>query len=251
MRKSQSSLALLAVLVLAACEPPLPDSGPRGAGFDTPEQIAARREAQLRGVNPLQPSATVRPAIDPVISGPAPFPPAGRAPTEAEILANETRAALGRPAIGSTFPAGGPVTRQAAADLDRDNPEISQEQEFGVVAAERDIAADAERLRAARAQFEVVTPRELERPNDAGGNIFAYALNAARPVGTDGAFGRSVIASERRAAARCTQYRTADLAQEAFLANGGPERDRLGLDPDGDGNACGWDPSVVRNLAQR
>jgi hypothetical protein len=30
------------------------------------------------------------------------------------------------------------------------------------------------------------------------------------------------------------------------LSNGGPERDRLGLDPDGDGFACYWDPTPFR-----
>jgi hypothetical protein len=31
------------------------------------------------------------------------------------------------------------------------------------------------------------------------------------------------------------------------LANGGPERDKEGLDPDGDGFACGWDPRPFRS----
>ena len=35
-------------------------------------------------------------------------------------------------------------------------------------------------------------------------------------------------------------------AQEAFLKAGGPERDRYGLDPDGDGFACRWDPTPFR-----
>jgi hypothetical protein len=40
-----------------------------------------------------------------------------------------------------------------------------------------------------------------------------------------------------------------DLAQEAFLSEGGPERDRLGVDPDGDGFACRWDPTPFRRAA--
>jgi hypothetical protein len=46
-----------------------------------------------------------------------------------------------------------------------------------------------------------------------------------------------------------TQLRTLptqDAAQEAFLAAGGPERDRNNLDPDGDGFACWWDPEPFR-----
>ena len=35
-------------------------------------------------------------------------------------------------------------------------------------------------------------------------------------------------------------------AQIDFLAKGGPERDRLGVDPDGDGYACAWNPAPFR-----
>ena len=37
-------------------------------------------------------------------------------------------------------------------------------------------------------------------------------------------------------------------AQRAFLAAGGPDQDRLGLDPDGDGFVCGWSPLPYRSL---
>ncbi len=197
---------------LAACAPPPPSGPVQGAGFDTPDQ---RREAQLTGLAPL-----------------------GSA-SEAEDLANRTRAALGRP-----LDVAGPVT------LDRDNPTISREQDFDAVSAERGIAADAARLEAARQQYQLVTPTELQRPDSTGPNIFAYALGQARPKGTQGAYRRGLVRSETRAAARCQNYRSDDIAQEDFLAAGGPERDKLGLDPDGDGNACGWDPAVVQRLVR-
>ena len=44
----------------------------------------------------------------------------------------------------------------------------------------------------------------------------------------------------------CARYGSPDLAQQAFLAAGGPDRDRRGLDPDGDGFACAWDPRPFR-----
>ncbi|WP_179380122.1 hypothetical protein [Jannaschia marina] len=258
---------LTALLVLAACNPEVPESGARGAGFDSPEQVAQRREAQLRGDAPLRPSATILPpAPGTTVAGAAPLP-AGQAPqSEAEELASATRAALGRPAATTqaapaatpAAPAPLPATpapaapAQAPADLnlDRDNPAISREQDFGAVSAERDIQADAERLRAARQQYQLVTPTELQRPDSTGPNIFAYALGPAKPKGTQGAFRRGLGASESRAATRCQNYRSDDIAQEDFLASGGPERDRLGIDPDGDGNACNWDPAVVRRLVQ-
>ena len=40
----------------------------------------------------------------------------------------------------------------------------------------------------------------------------------------------------------CAAYPTPDAAQRAFIAQGGPQRDPLGLDPDGDGRACTWTP---------
>ena len=47
----------------------------------------------------------------------------------------------------------------------------------------------------------------------------------------------------------CGELRHQDQAQIAFLAAGGPEKDRKGMDPDGDGYACTWDPSVYRNTS--
>ena len=35
-----------------------------------------------------------------------------------------------------------------------------------------------------------------------------------------------------------------------FLAAGGPERDRKGIDPDGDGFACGFNPAPFRAAKQ-
>ncbi|WP_139212290.1 hypothetical protein [Jannaschia pohangensis] len=256
-------LAGLALVLLAACEPPLPDSGSRGAGFDTPAQVAQRREAELRSARAVRQPTTIRPPATPptppgaiVPGAPAPLPTPLAAPqTEAERLASETRAALGQSAAAAPTAAPAPLPQSAtsasAPDLDRDNPNLSREQDFAAVSAQRDIEADAERLRAARQQYQLVQPTELQRPDSTGPNIFAYALNDARPVGTNGAFRRGLTASSSRSAQKCQGYRSDDIAQEDFLAAGGPERDRLGLDPDGDGNACAWDPAVVRNLVRR
>lgn len=134
----------------------------------------------------------------------------------------------------------------APTGITLDNPEISSEQDFDSVAAERDIAADAERLAAARQQYQLVTPTELQRPDDTGPNIINYALASSNPVGNK-LYRRNPFAA-RRAEEKCAGYRTADVAQEEFLSAGGPERDRLGLDPDGDGYACGWNPATFRNL---
>ncbi len=48
----------------------------------------------------------------------------------------------------------------------------------------------------------------------------------------------------------CAKYGSPDLAQMAFLSKGGPKRDRMGLDPDGDGYACSWDPAPFRQAVK-
>lgn len=45
----------------------------------------------------------------------------------------------------------------------------------------------------------------------------------------------------------CSTYATSDVAQRAFIAAGGPILDPRGMDPDGDGFVCGWDPRPLRN----
>ncbi|MGB3408042.1 MAG: hypothetical protein WBA67_11165 [Jannaschia sp.] len=254
---------LVVMSAMAACAPPLPESGAPGIGFETPDQYAARREAQL--TTGVRTPPTVRPpatppagALSPQINTAAVTPPPA---SEAEQLASETRAILGSPAplptsgaplpdAAASTPFESPVNT-AAVDLSRDNPGISQEQDFGAVSAERTIQDDAARVNAARQQYQIVQPTELERPQDNGPNIIAYAIERARPVGESGAYRRPALASERRSAQKCQGYRTADVAQEEFLSAGGPDRDRLNLDPDGDGNACGWNPATFRNLVRQ
>lgn len=52
--------------------------------------------------------------------------------------------------------------------------------------------------------------------------------------------------SQTQAARACASYASVDAAQTAFLAAGGPQRDPRGMDPDGDGFVCGWDPAPFR-----
>lgn len=52
--------------------------------------------------------------------------------------------------------------------------------------------------------------------------------------------------SDAAAQQACARYTDTARAQMAFLAAGGPERDPQGMDPDGDGFVCGWDPAPYR-----
>lgn len=76
-------------------------------------------------------------------------------------------------------------------------------------------------------------------------NPVEFALATSHPVG-QGVYPRSTAVD----ALACNGYRSGVAAQEAFLAAGGPQSDALGLDPDGDGYACGWDPAPYRTAAR-
>lgn len=79
-------------------------------------------------------------------------------------------------------------------------------------------------------------------------NVVGYALSTSHPVGTPRYARRNPLRHMRWQSA-CLAFVSQDAAQEAFLAAGGPERDRHNLDPDGDGYACWWDPDVYRRAA--
>lgn len=91
---------------------------------------------------------------------------------------------------------------------------------------------------------------ESEMPAGTGGpNLFVYALSTQHNVGEQ-RYNRTNPFRWRRSETACAQFSSQDLAQEAFLAAGGPERDPNHLDPDGDGFACWWDPTPFRQAAR-
>ena len=143
-----------------------------------------------------------------------------------------------------------PATDAAAETADAgapvpNNPALSDEQDFSAVTARETIESDRERLAELRQHYEVIAPTALpDRAPSTGPNIVEYALNTTNRVG-ESIYRRSALKlkSSQRA---CARYASPDLAQLAFLAAGGPKRDRKNLDPDGDGFACAWDPAPFR-----
>lgn len=127
------------------------------------------------------------------------------------------------------------------------HPGISDEQSFDAVSSRETIESDAERLARQRAAYQFVEPEALPtRTGPQAPNLAAYALSTTNAVGQQ-VYRRGILSGGQNKYIRaCAQFATADLAQEAFLAAGGPTRDKLGVDPDGDGFACGWDPSPFR-----
>lgn len=121
---------------------------------------------------------------------------------------------------------------------------VSDEQDFEAVAARETIESDRARIERNRAQYQIDQPGALPQRDGVGPSIVEYALSTQHPVGTK-MFKRSPLRFKKIEVA-CAPYANDDLAQEAFLAEGGPQRDRLAMDPDGDGYACGWDPAPYR-----
>lgn len=122
---------------------------------------------------------------------------------------------------------------------------VSDEQDFTAVSARETIESDKARIEANRAQYVVIQPGSLPvRPGEQGPNIVEYALATTNPVGVAlyDRSGIALISSEKA----CLKFASPDQAQQAFLAAGGPDRDRKNLDPDGDGFACDWDPAPFR-----
>ncbi len=128
---------------------------------------------------------------------------------------------------------------------DADNPSISDEQDFEAVSARETIESDAERIARQQEAFIEIEPEALpSRPGDTGPNIVQFALSTSHPVGSEQY--RRGSTSDRKFERACAEYSSADQAQLDFLNSGGPERDRKGVDPDGDGYACDWNPAPFR-----
>lgn len=250
---------------LAACSPSVPESG---VGFQSyssylREQQASAAAAPITPVMPVSPFGTAT----------APAPQGGFSP---DLAAAAIDRATGVAPAGTAaapldpFAANTPlVSTQPAAAFDPNDPNrprgnaplniqtesgemvhaggnatISDEQDFAAVSERETIESDKERIARNRAQYTVIQPTAVPERTATGPNIVQFALSTTHNPGTQ-MYSRSSIRFTNPDAA-CARYASPDLAQQAFLEAGGPERDRRGLDPDGDGYACAWDPRPFR-----
>ena len=244
--------ACIGALGLAGCAPAIPDSGATldnrpaaigtGVGFGTGltyESARIARERELSGIVSGPPQPGTSPVISSEELGAAGLPTAqstggGLPPVES--------VGTGQP-LDATGPA--PIAAPPQP-LAANNVGISDEQSFEAVAARESIESDAERLARQAQAYRVIQPTAVPTRSGASApNIVAYALSTSNARG-QAVYRRGGIALQSRAARACARYPSPDLAQEAFLERGGPERDRLNLDPDGDGFACTWDPAPFR-----
>ncbi|THD81563.1 hypothetical protein E7811_16810 [Aliigemmobacter aestuarii] len=190
-------------------------------------------------------------AIDAAEAG-TPLPPQPQAlpgmPPSGAVIGSDVGASLSADRPRGDAPAGIQIQ---AGEVNPDNIGISDEQDFNAVAARETIESDKARLERNRAQYQVITPDQVvqptalpERRGDSGPNIVAFALSTTHLPGTP-VYKRPALRMANADAA-CGRYGSSDQAQRAFLAAGGPEKDPRGLDPDGDGFVCGWDPRPFR-----
>lgn len=261
------SVVMLSLIgALAACSQSVPDSG-AGVGFnDYNSYLREQAAAAPRAATPVTPVAPFGTAV-------APAPAGGFSPDlAAAAIDRASGVSVGAPlsatqpaavvfpdpntqAVGAVAafdpndpnrPRGNAPTNIApqSGEMVHSNTGISDEQDFAAVSQRETIESDAERLARNRAQYTVIQPTAVPERTETGPNIVQFALATTHSPGTQ-VYSRSSLRFTDPLAA-CARYASPDLAQQAFLAAGGPERDRRGLDPDGDGFACDWDPRPFR-----
>lgn len=248
----RSLFVLAAGVALAACQPAVPDSG-RGVGFDDSARAQRQaRDAALAGnanTNVPAPASVSSAPLSAVNNGSA----EATAAQTARVLA-ATRPGGASNGLGNDIPGN---TGAAPLNASPSNPPpavvnstgISDENNFDAVSGQRSIGDDAARIAANRAQYRVVQPEALPDRANAGPNIVAYAIQSSNARGTQ-LYRRVGLNKAAKYARACGEYSHPDQAQIAFLESGGPEKDRSGMDPDGDGFACEWDPTPFRRAAQ-
>ncbi|MEL6267910.1 MAG: hypothetical protein AAFR52_20120, partial [Pseudomonadota bacterium] len=227
----------------------------RGVGFDRPAPVttAPVTTAPVPAAAPV--TAAPLPPAGPQSALAPPRPAATTAPATS-AAAQSTEAELAQIAAQNDASAAAANSGQNVVNASPsnapppliDNPGLSNETDFNAVSSRRSIEGDAARQAQNRAQYTVVQPTDLPSRAATGPNVVQYALQTSHPVGQR-VHRRVSVASAARTQRNCAGYASADDAQAAFLARGGPQRDRMNLDPDGDGYACGWNPAPFRRAA--
>jgi hypothetical protein len=244
-------LSATALALLVGCAPP-PIEPQAGVGFQNYESYQrqqaylAQREAQRRAAM----AAAARPAPPPPpVAQPAPVVVAAAPASAPQSIASDAMAALGRPATApATAPAAVPAAVPAGATAPAPAPAAAPEVVAGAPLSALAPAPSAEGA-TGLAAAQPAPAAAAAAPPFSGSNIAAFALATSHPIGQQ-MYRRSNPFRGSALARACARYPSDAMAQEAFLEAGGPERDRLNLDPDGDGYACRWDPSPFRLARQ-
>ena len=250
---------------LAACAPEVPDSS-SGVGFSdynsyvrnaqpvpdaplNPMMAGQTATAPTTGFSPANAAAAIDRATGvvptgDVIASAAPAPMASTlAPAPMQTVALDANGQRPR----GNAPEG---IQEESGEMTALHASISDENDFEAVKSRETIQSDKARIERNKAHYTVDQPGAL--PTRSGGSdvsaAIQFALSTTHPVGSQ-MYKRSGL-KFRSPDAACQKFGSDMEAQEQFLAAGGPERDRKGIDPDGDGFACGFNPAPFRAAKQ-
>lgn len=230
-----AGLALI-LTVLAACNAPV---GARGAsGVPAFGEYQQQLRARERGIPYSVPPETGAPLV---------APGAAMAPALAAPLAPATQLPATPLSVTPVVPVGTqplPPAAPAPADATARPAGVDANTFTPIPFGQRPQGAEIP----PQGTTEIVTVANVPTGAAGGPNVVDYALSTTHAVGTERHSRRNPFRWMRWESS-CLGFVNQDAAQEAFLAAGGPERDRQNLDPDGDGFACWWDPQVYRRAA--
>lgn len=256
-------LSVAALALLAACTPPAlreeagydPSFGAGATPYGTLQPQTAMPPVQS---NQAIPSSEINSALfgTPTAPGETAVPPApmgAMADPTAPVVAYADPAAPAPAVLPTVDPAAAPAAPAQTAVVDPNAAPaatgalgLSDEQDFSAVTARETIETDKQRIEANKAQYQQIAPTALpERTDSEVSSVVDYAMNAQNKLGVS-IYKRGSVSAEKAKAA-CARYPTDAAAQEAFLKAGGPQRDSKKLDPDGDGFACGFDPTPFQS----
>jgi hypothetical protein len=247
-------LTLVAVGLVSACASGAPysnviDTAGSGVGFSDYAQYM-RAQEELSRIRQAEAAAARRALVPPSgAPGQVAFQPQGfgsaqtqmpqQAPLGQPIAATPLQSQPAPQQVAQSFNTGQSVAATPAPAEPAVSAQSFEAQPFGTPIQNRVVRRD---------YVPQVRVTEADAPAASGPNLFMYALSTQHSVGQERYSRRNPFRWNRWEAA-CSRYPHQDLAQEAFLAAGGPERDPEHMDPDGDGFACWWDPAPFRQAA--
>lgn len=126
-------------------------------------------------------------------------------------------------------------------------PLLADQQDFDTVATVETIETDRQKILLQQSKYQLVLPKPVpQRPKDLP-NVAEYVFTGQHTLGIQ-KYNRTGLQLLNNHSRACSVYAHPIAAQEAFLAGGGPVRDRNNLDPDGDGFACGFTPQPYLSM---
>ncbi len=259
--------ACFAGMVLVACETAAPysnviDTTGDGVGFSDYTQYRRAQEelARIRRADAAQAAQRSAQGQGSALAAQPADAPRSVAQDAVAALRGRDSGGIGAPEASSTLTPS-PMPGQLSADMDAPTTGSEPLSAMGSAAPAQGGGVSDQRFEPGsfadgggaqlpqRDTVPQVQVADAELGTAGGPNLFAYAISTTHQVGTQ-RYTRSHPLRWRRWEAACRQFTSQDLAQEAFLAAGGPEQDPNHLDPDGDGFACWWDPAPFREAAR-